>query len=227
MRIVAVADTHTFQDELDTVPDGDVFVHAGDLLCSGSLSELVPVAEWLRRLPHRTKIVVAGNHDWCFARERSEARRTLGRNVIYLEDTGVDVDGVTFWGSPWQPEFCGWAFNLPRGEALRARWAHIPHRVSVLVTHGPPRGFGDRTFAGPTGCDDLLAAIRRAQPALNLFGHIHEDGGFWRDGAVALANVTTWDCARGPTVVDFDPSTRVVSPVSIPIASASDDFEEN
>ena len=32
MRLVAVSDTHLYEAELDPVPEGDVFIHAGDLL---------------------------------------------------------------------------------------------------------------------------------------------------------------------------------------------------
>jgi 3',5'-cyclic AMP phosphodiesterase CpdA len=94
MRIVAVADTHTFQDDLHTVPDGDVFVHAGDLCRGGRLDELRPVAAWLRSLPHRHKIVVAGNHDWCFVHEPQAALEVLGRGIVYLQDSETVIDGV-------------------------------------------------------------------------------------------------------------------------------------
>src|SRR5947209_8263912 len=117
MRIVAVADTHTFESDLGPIPDGDVFVHAGDLLRGGTLEELRPVADWIRRLPHRHKIVVAGNHDWCFVTERDAACAMLGE-TIYLQDSGMTIEGVHVWGSPWQPEYNDWAFNLPRGAAL-------------------------------------------------------------------------------------------------------------
>ena len=52
------------------------------------------------------------------------------------------------WGSPWQPEFCGWAFNLRRGEACAAKWRLIPTATDVLVTHGPPLGHGDLCHGG-------------------------------------------------------------------------------
>src|SRR5512145_338484 len=145
MRLVAVADTHTFEQELPRVPDGDVFVHAGDLLRCGSLDELTQVAQWFRRLPHAHKLVIAGNHDWCFARHRAAALGALGPDVIYLQDSGTELFGLRFWGSPWQPEFCAWAFNLPRGRALAEKWSLIPRNTDVLVTHGPPSGFGDRS----------------------------------------------------------------------------------
>jgi hypothetical protein len=137
--------------------------------------------------------------------------------VTYLEDSGAVLDGVTFWGSPWQPAYNDWAFNLPRGPALAAKWARIPAGVDVLVTHSPPSGILDR---GPVkaraGCDDLLRRVREARPCLHLFGHIHQDGGVWDDGGTCFANVTTWECERGPTVLDFDPVTKVVRAVSVP-----------
>ena len=73
MRIVAVADTHLFHDEL-VIPEGDVFVHAGDLCRGGDLDELRVASDWITSLPHRYKIVVAGNHDWAFVHDRAGAR---------------------------------------------------------------------------------------------------------------------------------------------------------
>lgn len=220
MRIVAVADTHLFHDELD-VPDGDVFVHAGDLCRGGDLDELEIAAEWIARLPHRHKVIVAGNHDWAFVHEPARAR-SLFRAMHYLEDTEVTLDGVRFYGSPWQPEFHHWAFNLPRGEPLAAVWRRIPLGVDVLVTHGPPDGIGDRSpTGGRTGCVDLRARLLEAAPRLHMFGHIHQDGGAWQHGGTLHANVTTWECERAPTVIDIDGSA--VTPIVVPPHGRTDD----
>jgi predicted phosphohydrolase len=219
MRIVAVADTHTFQDDLRVIPDGDVFLHAGDLCRGGRLDELRPVAAWLRGLPHRHKLVIAGNHDWCFAREPQAALEALGPKVVYLQDAEAVIDGIRFWGSPWQPAFNDWAFNLPRGEALASKWGLIPAGIQVLVTHGPPHGIGD--WSGDPvrqGCEELLAAVRRVRPRLHLFGHIHQEGGFWEQGGICFANVTCWEGERGPTIIDLDEGTGQVIAVSIPPA---------
>lgn len=216
MRIVAVADTHTFEDDL-TVPDGDVFVHAGDLCRGGTLEELRPVAAWMNRLPHPHKIVVAGNHDWCFVRERPVACEVLGERIVYLQDAECTIDGVRFWGSPWQPAFNQWAFNLPRGAALAEKWAHIADGIDVLITHGPPLGIGDRSsMHGRHGCEALKDHVQTHPPRLHMFGHIHQDGGFWTHGPTAFANVTTWECERAPTVIDLDPQTLEITPVFIP-----------
>jgi predicted phosphohydrolase len=219
MRLVAVADTHTFQDDLGAIPDGDMFIHAGDLLRRGTLAELEAVSAWIRSLPHEFKLVIAGNHDWCFMDDRQACLQMLGEGVTYLEDQAALIGGLRFWGSPWQPEYNDWAFNLPRGPALAEKWALIPEDTDVLVTHGPPRGYGDRSSIGRrSGCADLLPAVHRVRPALHLFGHIHQDGGFWRAGEVSFANVTTWECQRLPTVIDIDPVTFAIMPVSIPAA---------
>jgi hypothetical protein len=170
-------------------------------------------------LPHRHTIVIAGNHDWCFAREPQAAVAILGEGAVYLQDSEAIIDGVRFWGSPWQPEFNDWAFNLPRGEALAAKWALIPTGSQVLVTHGPPFGIGDCS-GDPVrqGCTELRAAVRRIRPLLHLFGHIHQDGGFWREDGICFANVTCWECERGPTVLDLDVASGQVVAVSVPPA---------
>jgi predicted phosphohydrolase len=219
MRIVAVADTHTEQRHLGAIPDGDVFVHAGDLCLRGKLEELQPAVEWLRSLPHRHKVLVAGNHDWSFVREREVALAMLG-DIVYLEDSGTTINGVRFWGSPWQPEFRNWAFNLPRGEPLAAKWARIPTPTDVLITHGPPQGIGDWVFwsSSRQGCADLLARVQEVKPLFHLFGHIHEDGGFWQQEGTSFANVTAWECDRGVSVIDVHVESRVVTPVLIPPA---------
>lgn len=207
MRLVAVADTHLYHDEL-VVPDGDVFVHAGDLCRGGSLAELAVAARWIRGLPHALKIVVAGNHDWCFVREPAAARRLLGDAVVYLEDSGHAAHGLRFWGTPWQPEFGGWAFNLPRGAALAEKWAQIPVGVDVLISHGPPAGHGDRSWSQQrTGCVDLRARVAVVRPRVHLFGHIHECGGAWAEDGTTFVNCTAWECERAPTVVDLEPGT--------------------
>jgi predicted phosphohydrolase len=217
MRIVAVADTHTFERDFEEIPDGDVFIHAGDLLRSGEIETLPPVAAWIKSLPHRHKIVIAGNHDWCFVHQREEACALLGPDVTYLEDASCEIQGLKFWGSPWQPAFHDWAFNLPRGETIAKKWALIHEDTHILITHGPPMGFGDKSStADRLGCADLLERTRAVHPLLHLFGHIHEDGGLFHDAGRAICNCTSWECERAPTVIDIDPETRTVTPVTIP-----------
>lgn len=214
---MAVADTHLFQEDLGALPDGDVFIHAGDMLRGGTLDEFAVFLPWLAALPHRHKVIVAGNHDRCFEVSRPEAEARLPRGVHYLQDSGIELDGVQFWGSPWQPAYNDWAFNLKRGAPLAAKWALIPQDLDILVTHCPPAGYGDQSgMRGRHGCLDLIERVREVRPAGHLFGHIHQAGGLWKTEATTFANVTTWECERMPTVLDYDPTTKNITPVSVP-----------
>ena len=208
LRVVCISDTHV-QCRRVEIPPGDVLIHAGDLTGSGSLEELASEAAWLRTMPHTHKVIIAGNHDFCFER-CGAAARALCDGLIYLEDAEVTVAGLRIYGSPWQPRFFDWAFNLDRGEPLRRVWSMIPEGLDVLVTHGPPRSLGDRTAAGEAvGCDDLLDATRRTAPTYHVFGHIHEGYGVHRDGPTTYINASTVDLSyrpvNAPVVLEVQP----------------------
>jgi len=207
LTLVAMADTHTFHDDLD-IPDGDVLIHAGDLSRSGSLEQLETARDFLMAQPHRYKIVVAGNHDRAFETHPEQAR-SLFKDMIYLQDEFCVIEGVKFYGSPWTPAYMDWAFNLPRGAALRAKWALIPADVDVLITHGPPRGIGDNAgmISGREGCAELLNQVCQIAPPLHLFGHIHHDRGMWRQDATTFVNVSTDECLAAVTVIGFPPES--------------------
>ena len=205
MRIVCISDTHCRHDDVD-LPDGDLLLHAGDATKRGTLDQIRDFDRWLGTLPHPHKVVIAGNHDFGF--ETDPTARALITNATYLQDEGIEIAGVSVWGSPWQPRFFDWAFNLDRGPDLAAVWAKIPDRTDVLLTHGPPRGILDRTFRGEdVGCDDLLEAAQRVKPKLHVFGHIHEAyGRLDRDGTT-FVNASTctlrYEATQAPIVVDL------------------------
>lgn len=209
MRVVCVSDTHGRHAAIE-VPEGDLLVHAGDATMSGQPDEIDRFNEWLGTLPHRHKLVIAGNHDWLFERQPEDARRRI-TNAVYLEDAEAVVEGVRVWGSPWQPWFLSWAFNLRRGTPLRAKWDLIPPGIDVLVTHGPPHGVRDRVRGlvarGLTlamghrpgvGCEELRRAVERVRPRLHVFGHIHEGYGREERGGTVFVNASACDESYRP-----------------------------
>lgn len=201
-RIVAIADTHNRHAQLQ-LPGGDVLIHAGDMTGRGTPRELESVADWLRAQPHRHKVVIAGNHDFALQRQPAEAR-ALFHGLHLLEDAEVTVEGLRIWGSPWQPWFHDWAFNLRRGPEIDAKWQLIPAGVDVLVTHGPPHGYGDIVYRGErVGCEDLTRQLDRVKPRLHLFGHIHEDKGEWQRGPTRIVNCTTSEGELPAAVIEL------------------------
>ncbi|HEY0395775.1 MAG TPA: metallophosphoesterase [Candidatus Elarobacter sp.] len=207
MICVAVSDTHNRADDVE-IPDGDVLLHAGDLTMKGTGPELVRAAHWIGRLRERFRAVIAipGNHDFGAENDPAETRALFeSRGIVWLVDEPAVVDGVRFYGSPWQPWFYDWAFNFPRddgGAAARAAWARIPAETDVLITHGPPRGILDTTVPRRehAGCPHLLDAIR-ARPRIraHVFGHIHEGYGSERDGETLFVNASICDLNYAPT----------------------------
>lgn len=203
IRVVAISDTHGYHGSL-AVPPGDVLVHAGDLTHSGTLEEVSELDAWLASLPHRHKIVIAGNHDWCFEETPDQARARLA-HATYLMHEACTAAGLRVFGSPWQPWFLDWSFNLPRGPALAEKWSQIPDDTELLVTHCPPAGIGDAGGGGERlGCVDLRARVAQVQPRLHVFGHIHEGRGLWRHGPTTFVNAASWNPGDGPFVVDLD-----------------------
>ena len=206
MRLVAISDTHGYHREL-SIPDGDLLVHAGDLTRYGRLEDVSDFNSWLGELPHRHKVIIAGNHDFCFE-EQPEASRALITEGVYLEDSWLTIDSQTVYGSPWQPWFFDWAFNLRRGPEIRAKWEMIPSNVNILITHGPPMGICDLSLGGEhVGCADLLAVTKRVGPDLHIFGHIHEGAGVFSNGLTTYINASNCgfpDCLPLRSAVVYD-----------------------
>lgn len=196
MKIICISDTHKKHRQLD-LPEGDILIHAGDITGQGEMRTMIDFNKWLGELPHPYKVVIGGNHDISLGDERREEYEGLLTNCIYLHDSEVTIEGIKFYGSPYQPTFgVGWQFNLPRGEQLAAKWALIPDDTDILITHGPPNGFGDRVkYPNPggvydVGCDALRWKVEQIKPKLHVSGHIHEDSGvdthIWEDGGVTM-----------------------------------------
>ncbi|MDM7921771.1 MAG: metallophosphatase domain-containing protein [Pyrinomonadaceae bacterium] len=206
MRVVCISDTHNCSEQV-SVPDGDLLIHSGDATINGTHDEISRFAEWFTSLPHRNKIFVAGNHDWLFERDNEAARLMLGNSVIYLQDSSAVVEGMKVYGSPWQPRFYDWAFNLSRGPALAEKWSMVPDDVEILVTHGPPNGILDEVprvwGIENTGCEELRKRVDeivgRGSLKLHVFGHIHCGYGVKRIGEVTFVNASTCDEGYEPT----------------------------
>jgi Icc-related predicted phosphoesterase len=198
LQCVAISDTHGMYSNLE-LPYGDVLIHAGDITRHGKLSELKDFNDWLGKQPHRHKIIIAGNHDRCFERQKEASLKIL-TNAVYLEDQSITIAGHKFYGSPWQPRFQNWAFNLTRGKALQEKWDLISNDVDVLITHGPAFGLLDKIDSGEnTGCENLLTKIEEIKPKVHICGHIHEGYGEVICKGIKFINASVTDERYKPT----------------------------
>lgn len=69
VRIVCMSDTHSHQKFQFKIPNGDIFIHAGDFTKTGALKEVIDFNEWIGKLPHKHKLVIAGNHELSFDKQ--------------------------------------------------------------------------------------------------------------------------------------------------------------
>jgi len=182
-RVVCLSDTHSYHNSV-IVPNGDWLIFAGDLSWQGEMSIIASFADWLGDLPHKKKICIFGNHE--IGMRNGPNRKTAlklieNSGAIYLEDSGVEIDGLNVWGSPFSPTFYNWEFMANRGEDIGYHWAQIPDDTNVLITHGPGFGTLDAVQGvgrGPQGCEMLSRRIKNLPNLkVNCFGHLHKSGG--------------------------------------------------
>ena len=187
MIVDCISDLHGHTPEL---PGGDILIIAGDITSpSSNYSEFI---SWLKTQDYTHKIFIAGNHD----KELLNKSPFSERNIHYLKDSDIIINGLNIYGSPWTPHFNNWYFTLSDKE-LAEKWSQIPKDTDILITHGPPYTILDivpQTYGHRrTGCPHLLTAIGRVQPKLHVFGHIHESAGHYQYISTLCVNASIID----------------------------------
>lgn len=213
MKICCVSDLHGYTPE---IPDCDLLILGGDYQTQkyGWMQWRDVYVPWINDIAERgIKVIgVAGNHDWMFIRERDNLIRA---NWTYLQDSGCEFNGLNIWGSPWQPRFFDWAFNLDESE-LELKWNLIPDNTDVLVLHGPPHGFGDLSpysrSGGQyerTGSPSLTKRIKQISPKLVVCGHIHSGYGMYMCDDTMIVNAAQvneqYQLTNKPVLVEIRP----------------------
>jgi len=209
MKIVVISDTHGKHNQLE-LPKGDLLIHAGDVSNRGLQEEVEDFLDWFQLQDFKYKIFIAGNHDFFFEKESEEnIQAIIPHNVTYLNDSGVEVEGIQIWGSPITPWFFNWAFNRHRGKAIDQHWQLIPENTDILITHGPPHGILDRTSRDIlAGCERLKERIDFLQTKMSIFGHIHEARGQFKNKHTHFVNAAIvnlkYEVVHRPYVFDWN-----------------------
>jgi len=182
IKIVLFSDTHGKEQELTLPSDGiDIAIFAGDAGTyknpHQNIRSVLNFIDWYASVPNiKHKIWIAGNHCTSIEAGLVDAK-TLSKEkeLIYIEDETVIIEGLKIFGSPWTPLFYNWAFNAERGEDIKKHWELIEPETDIIISHGPVQGVLDRCMDGSTpGCSDLLEKVREIKPICFVSGHIHE-----------------------------------------------------
>jgi Icc-related predicted phosphoesterase len=237
MRITLISDTHTKHDELmwdkTDLPGGDLLMHTGDIMNSGrNVHDITEFCKWFEELKqYDTKVFIAGNHDRMFEDFPERAMEIVSsyKWIDYLQDEwmqlsySLNAEGeekfVKIYGSPWQPEFYNWAFNLPRrGSELKEKWDSIPGDTDILLTHGPAQGFLDKSghpYNEPDlGCELLIKRISEIKPKIHVCGHIHGGYGYKFHEGTHFFNASIlnerYEYVNKPFTFDWNPETNEI-----------------
>jgi Icc-related predicted phosphoesterase len=199
MKVLHISDTHGFHDQLSIDNDVDMIIHSGDFSNSREVLENRREAQeffdWFLNLNIKHKILIAGNHDVIVEKDPIFTKAYLNKDVIYLENDWVIIEGLKIFGSPITPTFgTGWAFN--KGSTIKNYWEHIPEDTDILITHGPPKGFLDLTINRQNqlelcGCPHLRNKVKEIEPRYMMFGHIHNCKKIINSGTLQIAGLKT------------------------------------
>ena len=190
MKICIISDTHNLHKRF-VLPQADAIIHCGDMTPLGRVHELTNFFKWFSSLnQYKYRICIAGNHDFLFETNSYLAKSLVPSNVFYLEDNGIELDGLYFYGTPVSKPFYDWAFNRPE-ELLKQYWAMIPDNTDVLITHTPPYQILD--YVPFKNTNEGSATLRtevleRIKPKIHCFGHLHESHGITEIDGIKFIN---------------------------------------
>jgi Icc-related predicted phosphoesterase len=207
--LIHTSDTHNLH-ETQKIPPGDIYIHSGDFShkndwdidITGIPQSVQKFNQYLGTLPHKVKIVIAGNHEIGFNDHTSEyIQKNIITNAIYLQDEALRVilpnkHYIKFYGTPWTTS-SNMGFSMNR-HIIPNKWSMIPDDTDILITHLPPQGImdcangntigvcsicgrKDHPYKRHWGCPELRKKVEQLCAERNLkvhlFGHVHEDWG--------------------------------------------------
>lgn len=216
MKVCIISDTHNKHKHLEILPEADVIIHCGDFTSVGKEHEVRNFMKWFSNLDqYKYKIIIAGNHDWLYEKNRMLARSLMPKNIIYLEDSEIIIEGIKFYGTPVQKPFNEWAFNRPE-EKLEQHWKAIPDDTDVLITHELPYTILDyvsrnnKNEGSPSLYQEVVGRIK---PLIHTMGHIHEGYGVKIIENITFINASNlnadYECVNLPILIEIDENKKV------------------
>lgn len=209
MNIWHISDTHEYHHLLE-IPDAvDLVIFSGDEANARDPYNNEPNARgflhWFKGLKIKHKIFVAGNHSSAIEKGLIKREEIEDMGIHYLENEEITIGKLRIWGSPFSPTYGNWCFQKPRNTINRL-WEHIPEGIDILITHTPPKGILDLTYHGynleNVGCSALAKRVKKVQPKVHCFGHIHDNEGLYNSGFANIAHYGSTMFSNGTCVTD-------------------------
>jgi len=208
MKIVVISDTHEQHDKV-IIPQCDILIHCGDFSVTGKKKHIEAFLQWFSGQPAKHKIYIAGNHDLNYEKNHQFKKEMIEKfsNLVYLENSFVEIMGLKFFGSPYTPEFMDWSFDYDRGSQFAVDlWNKISRDTDILISHGPPKNildqckFGHAFYPQYAGCEILRHRVEELNLKYVLFGHIHEGYGMdpYTLAPTICVNASTCDLSYRP-----------------------------
>ena len=171
MRLLAVSDDRDklleTRLERGRIAKPDLIISCGDLHPS--------YLDYVATLANAPLYYVRGNHD-------TDERGYGSAGGTDLDCRVVDAGGLRIAGLSGSLDYREGIVGFSEGEmrmrALRvAALAKLMGGIDVLVTHAPPRGYGDLDDRPHRGFECFNWLLRTLRPKLLLHGHVHLDYG--------------------------------------------------
>lgn len=205
LNVLHISDTHL--KPFKELPSADLLIHSGDALNYGTMEDLIRFRTQLEAIKHNYELIVfvPGNHDRIFEDSYFIAEQFLKEtipNLQVLDNRPYMFKGYKLYGSPDQPYFCNWAFNVKNPHGLYDIYSMIPDDTDILITHCPPKGILDEVYKESVGSIELKAHLHRLkQLKLHCFGHIHYSTGMKGLDKVIFSNGAVcnedYECVNG------------------------------
>jgi Icc-related predicted phosphoesterase len=198
-KIVVVSDTHNQLSQMD-IPNGDILIHCGDWTMLGEQPEMIKFGSALRKLPHKYKIVIPGNHDLTTDITHPKSHKDWykwlkpDKNTTVLINEYTQIAGIHIYatslinpiGNPWRR----WGYEKSE-EDQQKRYSLINQPIDIVISHAPPYGLRDEANYGSQALKEM---VERVQPKYHFFGHCHDGYGITETETTTYVNASS--CTR-------------------------------
>ena len=167
--------------------------------------------EFLVTMSSAPLLYVPGNHDKGYINYPPEG-------CDCVDDKLIDINGLRVAGLGGCIRYNLGVYQYTEEEmAKRVRRLERKIRraggVDIIITHAPPRGYGDADDNAHRGFEAFLPILDKYKPMYHIHGHVHPSYGNRLPQSVQYGSTTVYN-AVGHHFIEIEPSTRPAQPLT-------------